>query len=95
MTTDTADLPAVDRNPFTRGLRPVLELYAGSFGLGSPDTDVTVVSDLLADLRHWCDQQGWDFGDLDRNGYNHYINEASDLIKEASDLAALHANNDN
>lgn len=33
------------------------------------------VIDILADLRHWCDKRGWDFGDLDRSGYNHYLAE--------------------
>jgi len=33
------------------------------------------VIDILADLRHLCDKRGWDFGGLDRSGYNHYLAE--------------------
>ena len=33
------------------------------------------VVDMLADLRHLCDVKGWDFADLDRQAYQHYIEE--------------------
>ncbi len=31
--------------------------------------------DLLADARHWCDQHGESFADLDRQAYQHYLAE--------------------
>jgi hypothetical protein len=64
-------------NKFCRLLAPALESYACATGLGDPALDESVVADLLADLRHWCDQSGWDFGVLDRQGYNHYLQELS------------------
>ena len=39
------------------------------------------VTDILTDLRHLCDVKGWDFADLDRQAYQHYIEE-----KEAGGL---------
>jgi hypothetical protein len=33
------------------------------------------VTDILADLRHLCDKRGWDFGNLDRIVYDHYLTE--------------------
>ena len=42
------------------------------------DEDVdTLISDFLGDLRHLCDGHGLDFAELDRRGYNHYVEEAS------------------
>jgi hypothetical protein len=34
--------------------------------------------DLLADARHWCDQNGESFGDLDRQAYRHYLAELNE-----------------
>ena len=39
------------------------------------------VTDMLTDLRHLCDVKGWDFADLDRHAYQHYVTE-----KEAGGL---------
>ena len=33
------------------------------------------VTDALADLRHLCDRRGYDFAELDRTAYSHYIEE--------------------
>lgn len=33
------------------------------------------VIDILTDLRHLCDVQEWDFAELDRIAYEHYIEE--------------------
>lgn len=33
------------------------------------------VVDMLTDLRHLCDAKGWEFGELDRIAYRHYIPE--------------------
>jgi hypothetical protein len=85
-------------NPFTAKLKPALEAYAASTGLGDPALDDCVVSDLLSDLRHWCDIHDWDFGILDRRGYNHYMHEAHQLKQGfnpvTSDLAPATAGDD-
>ena len=33
------------------------------------------VTDMLTDLRHLCDVNGWDFAELDRQAYDHYVTE--------------------
>lgn len=35
----------------------------------------TVLTDLLADLRHLCDSHDLCFGDLDKMAYQHYVAE--------------------
>ena len=42
------------------------------------DDDATRCIDLLADARHWCDLTGQNFGDLDRQAYQHYLAELND-----------------
>ena len=66
-------------NEFTRTLRPTLERYAASTGLGSPEEDEAIVKDLLNDLRHWCDQQGWNFELLDLSASSQYESEKRQL----------------
>jgi hypothetical protein len=39
------------------------------------DTDDDFVTDLLTDLRHYCDQNGIDFAHRDATAYQHYIEE--------------------
>ncbi len=40
------------------------------------------VTDLLADIRHWCDRHGEDFARLDRMAYEHYSTETVLARKE-------------
>ena len=40
---------------------------------GSGDSED--VTDLLADLRHFCDKEGLDFGELDSTAHRHYTAE--------------------
>jgi hypothetical protein len=72
-------------NKFCRLLAPALETYACATGHGDPALDESVVADLLADLRHWCDQSGWNFDALDRQGYNHYLRELSTITPAPAD----------
>jgi len=40
------------------------------------DDDVrTNLIDFLADARHWCDQHGESYAELDRIAYQHYLAE--------------------
>ena len=45
-----------------------LETYAD-------DDDAVRCIDLLTDARHWCDLNGQNFADLDRQAYQHYLAE--------------------
>ena len=67
-----------------QSIRPVLELYGGLTGLGSPELDDAVISDLLADLRHWCDKHQWDYAALERRAYGHYMHEATEYSETRS-----------
>lgn len=42
---------------------------------GTADTPPGCLIDLLADARHWCDQNGKPFAELDRLAYQHYLAE--------------------
>ena len=57
---------------------PVLELYGGLTGLGSPELDDAIISDLIADLMHWSDRRGWNFEELYERGYKHYFSEQNE-----------------
>lgn len=52
--------------------------YAQRVGLLSGEEPLTVLGDLLGDLRHLCDALGLDFAEADRKGYNHYSEELVD-----------------
>lgn len=43
---------------------------------GYPIEDECAVTDILTDLRHLCDRDGYDFGNLLRISENHYAEEA-------------------
>jgi hypothetical protein len=42
------------------------------------DDPHTALIDLLADARHWCDRQGKDYAEFDRQAYQHYLAELSE-----------------
>lgn len=46
--------------------------YTNEVGGGMDESSIT---DLLTDLRHLCDKQGYDFADLDKRAYIHYCGE--------------------
>jgi hypothetical protein len=48
------------------------ELAIAQYGSGDATENAT---DLLTDLRHWCDERGEDFAKFDRLAYRHYIAE--------------------
>lgn len=66
---------AQPNDEFIRLVRPALETYAASTGLGCPTLDDAVISDLIADLYHWCDKQGWCFMTLCNRALTHYLTE--------------------
>jgi hypothetical protein len=49
------------------------------------ETDEAVI-DLLANLRHYCDQCRFDFAKLDRLAYRHYVVELNDGERKSSVL---------
>ena len=62
-----------DRRNYPRARRAQRALRAhGTERFVAQPHDLT---DLLADLRHYCDIRGWDFGNQDRIAYDHYCAE--------------------
>jgi hypothetical protein len=45
------------------------------YGAESTEPYETVVTDLLSDLRHFCDSEDLDFAKLDKAAYTHYSAE--------------------
>lgn len=54
-----------------RALKKILTKIYDPYG------EHTNVIDVLADLRHLCDRYGYDFAQLDRTAYRHYLDEKS------------------
>lgn len=52
-----------------------VETYAKKTGLSPEEDTETAIQDLLTDLRHLCDLQGWDFDTIDRRAWRHYYEE--------------------
>jgi hypothetical protein len=63
-------------NDYCEQIAPVLELYGSVTGLGDPQLDDAIVSDLITDLHHWCDYLGWDFDSLLQRSSSHYQAES-------------------
>ena len=68
--------------------RQIEELASIRFGEQYADASGRIVDvealviDLLANLRHFCDSRGLDFGQLDRTAHDHYLTEkAEERIK--------------
>jgi hypothetical protein len=40
-----------------------------------PETPSEAITDLLADIRHYCDTYDLDYAELDRVAYGHYLEE--------------------
>lgn len=40
------------------------------------DSADSAVTDMLCDIRHFCDAEGLDFGKLDKTAHRHYVLEA-------------------
>jgi len=51
-----------------------------------PDEPDTVVKDMLADLRHYCDEHGLDFAELDKKAHTYYRDEVHEDGLEGTDV---------
>jgi hypothetical protein len=51
-----------------------------------PDEPDTVVKDILADLRHYCDEHDLDFAELDKKAYAYYLDEVHEDSLEGTDV---------
>lgn len=56
--------------------RSVIRIEGSASKYDCPDEPDTVVKDMLADLRHYCDEHNLDFAELDKKAYAYYCDEA-------------------
>jgi len=54
-----------------------IDAFARTTGVDDPDD---AVSDLIADLRHWCDRNGVEFEEAVRRAAHHYETETSEGV---------------
>ena len=54
--------------------RVLRRLLARTYDPGK-GADPENIADMLTDLRHLCDAKGWNFAELDRIAYRHYVPE--------------------
>lgn len=62
--------------------RIAVRVYAEETGSDQEDLE-TNIADLLCDLRHLCDERGFDFGYCDDRGAEHYAEEVREHIEQA------------
>ena len=60
------------------------KVLADHFDLSDLDPE-TALSDLLADARHYCDDQELDYAECDRRAYQHYSEEVVDARQNPED----------
>ena len=75
--------PTHDRSPTTpercvAKLKPILENWASATGI---DREASV-SDMLTDLRHYCDKYGLNFDYFVDRSYGHYLEEKEEAREE-------------
>lgn len=60
-----------------------IQLFARNTGLDtSGDEEETAFKDLLADMRHWCDERGIDFEFHVQNSFHVYQEEVEEEAEE-------------
>lgn len=60
-----------------------IQLFAKNTGLDtSGDEEETAFKDLLADMRHWCDERDIDFDYHAENSRNVYLDEVEEEAEE-------------
>lgn len=77
---DTSDTTNNDRAKWAEA---AVQAFADVTGLDtSKDADGfdTAISDLLADIRHLCDREGLDMGEMDRRAHKRYLEELEEGI---------------
>jgi hypothetical protein len=59
----------------TRRVNRIAQVIARDNGSTAQDIK-DGVTDLLTDIRHYCDAHGLDYGERDKSAYHHYQEEA-------------------
>jgi len=56
-------------------VRKIEIIFKAFYNGNDPESDVT---DILADVRHYCNKQSLCFGDLDSRSHHHYLEEVAE-----------------
>ena len=72
---DDEELTPEDRAGFVSRIENVSPYDEGLDAQGNMVSPSEFMTDLLTDIRHYCDSKGVDFAACDRAAYNHYVNE--------------------
>jgi hypothetical protein len=78
MTKTKAPTPSATEPAIAENSRRVERVARAIRSYGDDGDDETKLIDLLADARHWCDQNGLSFAKLDRLAYMHYVAELAE-----------------
>ena len=87
---DDKELTPKDRAEFVSRIEQVSPYDEGLDAHGNMVSPAEFMTDLLTDIRHYCDARGVDFAACDRAAYSHYVNERPDgrqLLGEVRDMA--------
>ena len=69
------ELTPADRAKFVQRIEQVSPYDEGLDAEGNMACPSDFITDLLTDIRHYCDARGVDFAASDRAAYSHYSNE--------------------
>ena len=77
---DEKELTPADRAKFVQRVEQVSPYDEGLDAEGNMVCPSDFITDLLTDIRHYCDARGVDFAACDRSAYRHYVNERREGI---------------
>ena len=72
---DPEELTSKDRAEFVRRIENISPYEEGLDAQGNMVSPSEFMTDLLTDIRHYCDVKDVDFHACDRSAYNHYLKE--------------------
>lgn len=75
MDDDCSELTPQDRAGFVRRIASVSPYDEGQDASGRVVCPEDFITDLLTDIRHYCDSEGLDFAACDRCAHQHYVRE--------------------
>ena len=76
---DEDELTPADRAKFVQRIEQVSPYDEGLDAEGNMACPSDFITDLLTDIRHYCDARGVDFAACDRSAYRHYAEERHDV----------------
>lgn len=81
---DENELAPAGRAKFVQRIEQVSPYDEGLDAEGNMVCPSDFITDLLTDIRHYCDARGVDFAACDRAAYGHYVNERHEVSLPAN-----------